>query len=332
MTIKRTLLTIFTLGFVLVFGSLAAAQTVDSLPSWNDGNAKQSIIAFVEQVTQAGSPNFVPPAERIAVFDNDGTLWAEQPMYFQVLFALDRVKVLAPEHPEWQDKEPFASLLKGDVKGAMAAGMKSVVEIIMATHAGMTTAEFETIVSDWIATARHPTSKRPYTEMVYQPMLEVLAYLRANGFKTFIVSGGGIEFMRPWSEKVYGIPPEQVIGSSIKVKFEMREGTPVLVRLPELNFYDDKEGKPVAIHQQIGRRPIAAFGNSDGDLQMLQWTTAGKGPRFALYVHHTDAEREWAYDRKSSMGRLDKGLDEAQEKGWTVVDMKQDWKVIYRRK
>jgi len=291
---KRTLITIFTLGFVLVFGSLEAAQTVDSLPSWNDGKAKQSIIAFVEQVTKAGSPDFVPPAERIAVFDNDGTLWAEQPMYFQVLFALDRVKALAPEHPEWKDKEPFASLLKGDVKGAMADGMKSVVEIIMATHAGMTTAEFETIVSDWIATARHPTTKRPYTEMVYQPMLELLDYLRANGFKTFIVSGGGIEFMRPWSEKVYGIPPEQVIGSSIKVKFEMREGTPVLVRLPELDFYDDKEGKPVAIHQQIGRRPLAAFGNSDGDLQMLQWTTAGQGPRFALYVHHTDAEREWA--------------------------------------
>ena len=215
------------------------------------------------------------------------------------------------------------------MKGAMAAGMKSVVEIIMATHAGMTTEQFEKIVKDWISTAKHPTTKRPYTEMVYQPMLEVLAYLRANGFKTFIVSGGGIEFMRPWSEKVYGIPPEQVIGSSIKVKFEMRESTPVLVRLPELNFYDDKEGKPVAIHQQIGRRPLAAFGNSDGDLQMLQWTTAGQGPRFALYVHHTDAEREWAYDRKSSMGRLDKGLDEAQAKGWTVVDMKQDWKVIY---
>ncbi|MBT8359315.1 MAG: haloacid dehalogenase-like hydrolase [Deltaproteobacteria bacterium] len=325
---KRTL-TIFTLGFVLVFGSLAVAQTVDSLPSWNDGKAKQSIIAFVEKVTKAGSPDFVPPAERIAVFDNDGTLWAEQPMYFQVLFALDRVKALAPEHPEWKDKEPFASLLKGDVKGAMAAGMKSVVEIIMATHAGMTTAEFETIASDWISTARHPTSKRPYTEMVYQPMLELLDYLRANGFKTFIVSGGGIEFMRPWSEKVYGIPPEQVIGSSVKVKFEMREGAPVLVRLPELDFFDDKEGKPVAIHQQIGRRPIAAFGNSDGDLQMLQWTTAGQGPRFALYVHHTDAEREWAYDRKSSFGHLDKGLDEAQAKGWTVVDMKQDWKVIY---
>ncbi len=326
---KQTLLTLFTLGFILVFGSLAAAQTVVSLPSWNDGKAKQSIIAFVEQVTKAGSPDFVPPAERIAVFDNDSTLWAEQPMYFQVLFALDRVRALAPQHPEWQDKEPFTSLLKGDVKGAMADGMKSVVEIIMATHAGMTTAQFETIVSDWIATARHPTSKRPYTEMAYQPMLELLDYLRANGFKTFIVSGGGIEFMRPWSEKVYGIPPEQVIGSSVKVKFEMCEGAPVLVRLPEIDFYDDKEGKPIAIHQQIGRRPIAAFGNSDGDLQMLQWTTAGQGPRFALYVHHTDAEREWAYDRKSSMGRLDKGLDEAQAKGWTVVDMKQDWKVIY---
>jgi len=320
--------------FVLI-GSLfiglisVPALAGDSLPSWNDGTAKQSIMAFVEQVTKAGSPDFVPPAERIAVFDNDGTLWAEQPMYFQVLFALDRVKVLAPEHPEWKDKEPFASLLKGDVKGAMAEGMKSVVEIIMATHADMTTAEFETIVNDWISTARHPTTKRPYTEMVYQPMLELLTYLRENGFKTFIVSGGGIEFMRPWSEKVYGIPPEQVIGSSIKVKFEMRGDTPVLVRLPELNFYDDKEGKPVAIHQQIGRRPIAAFGNSDGDLQMLQWTTAGQDPSFALYVHHTDGEREWAYDRKSSMGRLDKGLDEAQAKGWTVVDMKQDWKIIY---
>ena len=326
---KRTLLTIFTLGFVLVFGSLAAAQTVDSLPSWNDGKTKQSIIEFVATVTEKGAPDFVPPAERIAVFDNDGTLWAEQPMYFFLFFAIDRVKELAPQHPEWKDKEPFASLLKGDVKGALAGGEHAIIELVMATHAGMTTEEFEKIIKDWLATAKHPTSKRLYTEMVYQPMLELLDYLRANGFKTFIVSGGGIEFMRPWSEKVYGIPPEQVIGSSIKVKFEMHNGKPVLVRLPELDFFDDKEGKPVAIHQQIGRRPIAAFGNSDGDLQMLQWTTAGQGQRFALYVHHTDAEREWAYDRNSSIGRLDKGLDEAKAKGWTVVDMKQDWKVIY---
>jgi phosphoglycolate phosphatase-like HAD superfamily hydrolase len=314
---------------VLSFGGLAAAQPNDPLPSWNDGKAKQSVIAFVEKVTRNGSPDFVPPAERIAVFDNDGTLWAEQPMYFQLLFALDRVKELAPRHPEWKDQDPFGSLLKGDLKGALAGGERSMLEIVMATHAGMTTGEFEKIVNDWVATARHPTTKRPYTEMVYQPMLEVLAYLRANGFKPFIVSGGGIEFMRPWAEAVYGIPPEQIVGSSIKTKFEPREGKPVLVRLPELNFIDDKEGKPVGINAHIGRRPIAAFGNSDGDLQMLQWTTAGQGPRFALYVHHTDAEREWAYDRKSSIGRLDKGLDEAHAKGWTVVDMKQDWKVIY---
>jgi hypothetical protein len=326
---KRTLLAVFTLGFVLVFGSPAIAETIDSLPSWNDGKSKQSIIEFVAKVTEKGAPDFVPPAERIAVFDNDGTLWAEQPMYFQVLFALDRVKVLAPQHPEWKDKEPFASLLKGDVKGVLAGGEHAILEIVMATHAGMTTAEFEQIVKDWIATAKHPTTKRQYTEMVYQPMLELLTYLRANGFKTFIVSGGGIEFMRPWTEEVYGVPPEQVVGSSIKTKFEMQNGKPVLVRLPELNFLDDKDGKPMGINQHIGRRPIAAFGNSDGDLQMLQWTTAGKGSRFALYVHHTDAKREWAYDRKSSIGRLDKGLDEAQAKGWTVVDMKQDWKIIY---
>ena len=281
------------------------------------------------KVAKQGSSDFVPAGERIATFDNDGTLWAEQPMYVQLRFALDRVKTLAPQHPEWKDKEPFASLLKGDVKAALAGGEHAMLEIVMATHAGMTTVEFEKIVKDWLATAKHPTTKRSYTEMVYQPMLELLAYLRANGFKTFIVSGGGIEFMRPWTEKVYGIPPEQVIGSSIKTKFELHDGKPVLVRLPELNFFDDKEGKPVAINQHIGRRPIAAFGNSDGDLQMLQWATAGQGRRFGLYVHHTDAEREWAYDRKSGIGRLDKGLDEAQKKGWTVVDMKQDWKVIY---
>ena len=294
-----------------------------------DGKAKQSIVDFVAKVTKEGSPNFVPVAERIATFDNDGTLWAEQPMYFQLAFALDRVKVLAPQHPEWNDKEPFASLLKGDLKAALAGGERSLLEIVMATHAGMTTEEFEKIVADWIYTAKHPKTKQLYTEMVYQPMLELLTYLQANGFKTFIVSGGGIEFMRPWTEKVYSIPPEQVIGSSIKTKFEMRDGKPVLVRLPEINFIDDKTGKPVGINEHIGRRPIAAFGNSDGDLQMLQWTTAGEGLRLALIVHHTDADREWAYDRKSHIGNLDKALDEANANGWTVVDMKKDWKRIF---
>jgi len=326
---KKTLVPAIALGVALAFGSLSSAEAGDPLPSWNDGKAKESIVSFVAKVTKEGSPDFVLPAERIATFDNDGTLWGEQPMYFQLFFALDRVKELAPQHPEWKDTEPFASLLKGDVKAALAGGDRAILEIVMATHAGMTTEEFEKIVKDWLATAKHPTTKRPYTEMVYQPMLEVLTYLRANGFKTFIVSGGGIEFMRPWTERVYGIPPEQVVGSSIKTKYEIRDGKPVLARLPELNFLDDKEGKPVAMNQHIGRRPIASFGNSDGDLQMLQWATGGEGPRFALYVRHTDAEREWAYDRESSIGRLDKGLDEARAKGWTVVDMKQDWKVIY---
>jgi phosphoglycolate phosphatase-like HAD superfamily hydrolase len=286
-------------------------------------------VDFVEKVTKPGSPDFVPPAERIAVFDNDGTLWAEQPMYFQLAFALDRVKALAPQHPEWKDKEPFASLLKGDLKGALAGGEPAIFQIVMATHAGLTTEEFEQIVRDWIATAKHPKTGRPYTEMVYQPMLELLTLLRTNGFKTFIVSGGGIDFMRVFSERVYGIPPEQVIGSSGKLKFELRDGKPVLVKLPEIDFSDDKAGKPIGIQQHIGRRPIAAFGNSDGDLEMLQYTTAGSGARFALIIHHTDADREWAYDRQSPIGRLDKALDEAQAKGWTVVDMKQDWKLIY---
>jgi phosphoglycolate phosphatase-like HAD superfamily hydrolase len=307
----------------------AIARAADALPSWNDGKAKQSIVDFVARVTKEGAPDFVPPAERVATFDNDGTLWAEQPLYFQFLFALDRVKALAPQHPEWKDKEPFASLLKGDVKGALAGGEHAIIELVMATHAGMTTEEFEKIVKDWIATAKHPVTKRPLTEMVYQPMLELLAYLRANGFKTFIVSGGGIEFMRPWVEQVYGIPPEQVVGSSGKLKFELRDGQPVLVKLPEIDFIDDKEGKPVGIQTHIGRRPIAAFGNSDGDLQMLQWTAAGPGARFCLYVHHDDAAREWAYDRKSPIGQLDKGLDEAAAKGWTVVSMKDDWKTIF---
>jgi phosphoserine phosphatase len=306
-----------------------AAPVVDPLPSWNDTASRRAIVEFVERVTHEGSPNYVPAPERIATFDNDGTLWAEQPMYFQAFFIVDRIKALAPKHPEWTTQEPFASVLKGDMKAALAGGEKALLEMVMATHAGMSTAEFEQIVKDWIATAKHPKTGRPFTEMVYQPMLELLAYLRANGFKTYIVSGGGIEFMRPWTEKVYGVPPEQVIGSSIKTKYEIRDGKPVLVRLPEINFIDDKAGKPVGINQQIGRRPIAAFGNSDGDLQMLQWTTTGAGPRFALIVHHTDAEREWAYDRKSHIGKLDKALDKAQARGWTVVDMRRDWKTVF---
>jgi phosphoglycolate phosphatase-like HAD superfamily hydrolase len=312
--------TLFSMAAIAVARSRAA----DPLPSWNDSAAKTAILEFVDKVTRAGSPAFVPPSERIATFDNDGTLWAEKPLYFQLYFALDRVKELAPEHPEWQHQEPFASLLKGDVKAVLAGGERAMLEIVIATHAGMSTREFEQIVQDWIATARHPQTKRLYTDMVYQPMLELLAFLRANGFKTYIVSGGGIEFMRPWAESVYGIPPEQIVGSSIKTKYEMRGDGPVLIRLPEMNFIDDKEGKPVGINSHIGRRPIAAFGNSDGDLQMLQWTAAGQGPRLALLVHHTDAEREWAYDRGA-----EKALDEAQAKGWTVVDMKQDWKIIY---
>jgi phosphoglycolate phosphatase-like HAD superfamily hydrolase len=313
---------------VLAF-TAAISHAADPLPSWNNGKARQSIVDFVEKVTKPGSPDFVPAAERIATFDNDGTLWAEQPMYFQILFAFDRVKVLAPQHPEWKDKEPFASLLKGDLKGALAGGEKALMEIVGATHAGLTTEEFEKIVREWIATAKHPATKKPLTGMVYQPMLELLSYLRANGFKTFIVTGGGIEFMRVFAEQVYGIPPEQVIGSSGKLKFEMRDGKPVLVKLPAIDFIDDKDGKAIGIQQHIGRRPIAAFGNSDGDLQMLQWTAAGPGARFCLYVHHDDAAREFAYDRESHIGKLDKGLDEAAAKGWTVVSMKNDWKTIY---
>ena len=308
----------------------ASLHAADPLPSWNDGAAKQAITAFVTKTTADGSADFVPPAERIATFDNDGTLWGEQPMYFQAFFIFDRIKQLAPTHPEWKDKEPFASVLKGDLKSALAGGERALLEMAMATHAGTTTEEFEKIVSDWANTAKHPKSGKHFTEMVYQPMLEVLAYLRANGFKTFIVSGGGIEFMRPWTEKVYGIPPEQVIGSSIKTKFELRNGKPVLARLPELNFIDDKEGKPVAIQQHIGRRPIIAFGNSDGDFQMLEWTTAGKGPRLALIVHHDDAQREFAYDRGSHIGKLEKGLDEAPQRGWSIISMQNDWKNIYR--
>jgi hypothetical protein len=329
MTKRRVVFAAFAAGLALAFAAPAAAQTADPLPSWNDGAAKQALVGFVARVTKQGSPDFVPPAERIATFDNDGTLWAEQPMYAQLYFALHRVKALAPQNPHWKDREPFASVLKDDVKGALAGGEHAVVDLVMATHTGNTTEEFAAIVEEWLATARHPTTKRPFTEMVYQPMLEVLAYLRANGFKTFIVSGGGIDFMRPWTERVYGVPPEQVVGSSVKTRFELRDGMPVLERLPKVNFIDDGAGKPVGINQHIGRRPILAFGNSDGDLQMLQWTTAGSGPRLGLLVHHTDAKREWAYDRMSLIGRLNDALDQAPANGWIVVDMKQDWKVVF---
>jgi hypothetical protein len=308
----------------------ASAQGNDPLPSWNDGAAKHAVVAFVDKVTKPGSPDFVPEPERVATFDNDGTLWAEQPMYFQLLFALDRVKAMAPRHPEWKTEEPFASLLKGDVSKALAGGEKAIAQIVMVTHAGMTTAEFEQIVKDWIATARHPKTRRLYTEMVYQPMLELLAYLRANGFKTFIVSGGGIEFMRPWTEKVYGIPPEQVVGSSIKTKYEIRDGKPVLVRLPAIDFIDDKAGKPVGINSHIGRRPVAAFGNSDGDRQMLEWTQGGGGTRLMMLVHHDDAAREWAYGPDSKIGTFsDSLMAEATKQGWIVISMKNDWKRIF---
>src|SRR5262245_21764415 len=318
-------------GLIAFFGllSVTVAGASDVLPSWNDGPVKKALIEFVAKVTKEGGSDFVPPAERIVTFDNDGTLWAEQPMYFQFLFALDRVGELAPQHPEWKETEPFASLLKGDLKGALAGGDKALLAIVAATHAGITTTEFEQIVKDWLARATHPKFKRPYTDLAYQPMVELLCYLRANGFKTFIVSTGGVEFMRALAEKVHGIPPQQVIGSSLKEKLEFRDGIPILVKLPAVDFIDDKDSKPVGIHKFIGRRPIAAFGNSDGDLEMLEWTCAGSGARFCVYIHHTDAEREWAYDRQSHIGRLDKGLDEAKARGWTVVDMKRDWKRIF---
>jgi hypothetical protein len=330
---RRTLLSALAVMSVLPkMVSTAGAQPVaagDPLPSWNDGAAKQSIVNFVTASTRDGSPDFVPLAQRIAVFDNDGTLWSEHPMYVQMTFALDRVKALAPMHPEWKDKQPFKAALEGDMKTLAGSGEHGMVELLLAAHAGMTSEEFSKIVTDWLATARHPRFKRPYTELVYQPMLEVLAFMRANGFKTFIVSGGGIEFMRPWSERVYGVPPEQVVGSSIKTKFEMRDGQPRLFRLPQVNFVDDGPGKPVGINEFIGRRPIAAFGNSDGDLQILQWTTMSGGVRLGVIVHHTDAEREYAYDRDTSFGRLDKALDAAVLNKWTVADMKKDWKVIF---
>lgn len=301
----------------------------DPLPSWNDTAPKKAIVAFVEKVTKEGSPDFVPVAERIATFDNDGTLWAEQPNYFQGFFMLGRIKALAPQHPEWKEKEPFASVLKGDLKKAFADGEKAIDAMVMATHAGMTNDEFAKTVADWMSAAGHPKFGRPFNECVYQPMLELLAYLRVNGFKTFIVSGGGVEFMRVFAEKTYGVPPEQIVGSSIKTKFEMHDGKPVIVREAAIDFIDDGPGKPVGIAKYIGRRPVMAFGNSDGDFQMLQYATGSPGPRFGLIVHHTDAEREYVYDRQSHVGKLDKALDAAAGNGWVVVSMKDDWKAVF---
>jgi phosphoglycolate phosphatase-like HAD superfamily hydrolase len=307
----------------------AWAQT-DPLPSWNDGDAKSAIIAFVGRVTRQDGPDFVPVEERIATFDNDGTLWTEQPMYVQAAFILDRAKQMVTEHPELAQQPVFKAILEGDKAALASLGEQGLADLMIATHSGMTTGTFDKTVSDWLATARHPRFQRPYTALVYQPMIELLAYLRANGFKTFIVSGGGIEFMRPWTEKAYGIPPEQVVGSSGKTSYRLEGDTPVIEKLPEVDFVDDGPGKPVGINRFIGRRPVFAAGNSDGDLQMLQWTTLNTGPRFALIVHHTDAEREYAYDRQSQVGKLDKALDEAPRRGWLVVDMKKDWKTIYK--
>jgi len=308
--------------------SVTVAKT-DPLPSWNDGERKQAIIDYVEDVTDSTSPDFIPVNDRIATFDNDGTLWSEQPIYFQFFFALDRVKTMAPDHPEWKNKQPFKAVLENNMEELMKQGEKGLLQIVMTTHVGMTTDEFEKIVTDWISTAQHPTKKRAYTELIYQPMLELVKYLQANDFKTFIVSGGGIEFMRPWTEAVYGIPKDQVVGSSIKTQYDYNNGNPVIKRLAEIDLIDDKEGKPVGIHRYIGRKPVFVGGNSDGDLQMMRWSDANPLKNFQLYVHHTDSAREWAYDRQSHIGTFDKALDEANEKGWTVVDMAKDWKLIY---
>lgn len=314
---------------VMLTACTTSQPAQDPLPSWTNGPAKQQIVEFVASVTDSAGSNFVPVKQRIATFDNDGTLWSEKPTYFQLLFAIDRIEAMAADHPEWKTTQPFQAVLENDMATLKAAGKHGLIKLIMATHAGMTTDEFDAIVKDWLATARHPTTGKPYTQMVYQPMLELLDYLRANEFKTFIVSGGGLEFMRPWTEAVYGIPPDQVVGSSIETRYELRDDKPVLVRFPEVHFVDDNVTKPVAINRFIGQRPILAFGNSDGDFEMLKWTTSGEGKRLGLIVHHTDAKREWAYDRESSEGRLVRGLDEADDNGWLVIDMARDWQVVY---
>jgi len=327
MSIRRAVLSSL---FLVAFGT--SAMAAEPLPSWKDGQTRKGILSFIEMVTTPNSSSFVPVADRVAVFDNDGTLWAEQPMYFQAIFTFDRIKQLAAANPDWKSEEPYASVLRDDLAKALAGGNKALLEMVMATHSGMTTDEFSRIVMQWLTTARHPKTDLPFTEMVYQPMIELLDYLREKQFKIFIVSGGGIEFMRPWVERVYGIPPERVIGSSIATKYELRDGKPAIVRLPELDFLDDKAGKPVGINRHIGRRPIMAFGNSDGDFEMLEWTTTAGGARLGVLIHHTDAKREWKYDRNSHIGRLDRGLDEAAQRSWVIVDMKRDWSRVFPSK
>lgn len=328
MKLNLCILTFFALT-LMILSSVTASQSQDPLPSWNDGPNKQAIIEFVTKTTDQNQASFIPPTRRIATFDNDGTLWSEQPLYFQAIYIFDRIRELAPEHPEWQQKEPYASVLNGDSKSALAGGKQALLEMLMGTHAAVTASEFSESVADWLASARHPDSGKPYTAMVYKPMLELLDYLRDNDFKVFIVSGGGIDFLRVFAEEVYGVPPEQVVGSSLKAKYEIRNGLPVIVKQAEVDFIDDKAGKPVGIHRYIGRRPILAVGNSDGDFEMLEWTSAGEGPSLAMIVHHDDAEREWAYDRESHIGRLVRGLDEGPQRGWKIISMKNDWNLIY---
>jgi len=304
-------------------------EVKDPLPSWNDVSSKKEILAFVRTATDKNHPNFIPVADRIATFDNDGNLWSEQPAYFQLFFAIDRVKAMAKDHPKWKEEQPFKAVLENDMETLAKQGEKGLIQLVMATHAGSTTEEFENDVQEWIKIAKHPTKNVTYDKLVYQPMLELLQYLRANDFKTYVVSGGGVDFMRAFVTEIYGIPKEQIIGSRIKTEFDYNNGNPVIKRLPALEFIDDKDGKPLNIQKIIGKKPVFASGNSDGDLQMLQWTSSSKYKSFMLYVHHTDSIREWAYDRDSHIGRLDKGLDQAKKDGWTVIDMENDWKIIY---
>lgn len=324
---RKLLLISFLLAITLQ--CVAAIASQNPLPSWNNTHSKQTIITFVNEVTDPKSATFVKENERIATFDNDGTLWAEQPIYSQLLFAIERIYTLAPSHPEWHSKEPFATLLKGDIPGALTQSKTAVNDIVMAANTGMDNETYNALVSQWIKTAKHPVTQQPFTNMVYQPMLELISYLQQNGFKTYIVSGGGIEFIRAWSESVYGIPPEQVIGSTVKRTYEWQNNKMVIIRHPEMDFYNNNRNKVIAINTHIGRRPIAAFGNSDGDMQMLEYVSKGKGARLSMFIHHTDAKREWAYDRKSEIGKLDQGLDKAVDNNWKIVDMEKDWKVIY---